>query len=32
VRFEQYEFTVQALDRMRIQRVKLTIHPEEEEA
>ena len=27
VRFEQYEFTVMALDKMRIQRVKLTIHP-----
>jgi len=27
VRFEQYEFTVQALDKMRISRVKLTIHP-----
>ena len=33
IRFEQYEFTVLALDRMRIQRVKVTIHPivEEEE-
>ena len=27
VRHEQYEFTVMALDKMRIQRVKLTIHP-----
>ena len=27
VKFEQYEFTVMALDKMRIQRVKLTIHP-----
>ncbi len=27
VRYEQYEFTVVALDKMRIQRVKLTIHP-----
>ncbi len=27
IRFEQYEFTVLALDRMRIQRVKVTIHP-----
>ena len=27
VRYEQYEFTVLALDKMRIARVKLTIHP-----
>ncbi len=27
VKFENYEFTVMALDKMRIQRVKLTIHP-----
>jgi magnesium and cobalt exporter, CNNM family len=34
VRHEQYEFTVLAVDKMRIQRVKVTIHPtakEEEE-
>jgi len=31
IRFEQYEFTVLALDRMRIQRVKVTIHPPVEE-
>ena len=34
VRYEQYEFTVLAVDKMRIQRVKVTIHPpakEEEE-
>ncbi len=31
IRYEQYEFTVLALDRMRIQRVKVTIHPPVEE-
>jgi len=31
VRWEQYEFTVMALDKMRIQRVKLTIHSKEDE-
>ena len=27
VKYKQYEFTVMALDKMRIERVKLTIHP-----
>ena len=27
VKYEQFEFTVLALDKMRIARVKLTIHP-----
>lgn len=27
IKYEQYEFTVLAVDKMRIQRVKLTIHP-----
>lgn len=31
VKFEQYEFTVLAVDKMRIQRVKVTIHPPVEE-
>ena len=32
IRYKQYEFTVLAIDKMRIQRVKLTIHePEDEE-
>jgi putative hemolysin len=30
VRFANYEFTVLAIEKMRIQRVKVTIHPEEE--
>ena len=31
VRYDQYEFTVLAVDKMRIQRVKVTIHPPVEE-
>lgn len=30
VKYEHYEFTVLAIEKMRIQRVKVTIHPEEE--
>jgi putative hemolysin len=30
VKYDQYEFTVVSLDKMRIERVKLTIHPEKE--
>jgi putative hemolysin len=31
VKYDQYEFTVLAIDKMRIQRVKVTIHPAVEE-
>jgi len=32
VSYEQYQFTVLEVDKMRIQRVKVTIHPPEEKA